>query len=97
LAKHKTDCDRCEQLEKELHDYKSTIKTLRKRLRSLEKDLTAYAQLVSKNQDPDEPKDYSTRKTCPECKQGIITLTDLTRKYLETCDNCRYRRTIKKA
>lgn len=81
-------------LKKENEELRSLVKSLRKRLKQLEKSKHIYLDKKEDEHVEQEIEQEEINK-CPECYQGFIQTVDLGIRILHSCTLCDWRKTIK--
>lgn len=88
--------DMIDKLQKEIQESRSTIKSLRKRLKTLEKERLQYLDLLEEETGGGFEELKKNDGKCQACGKGTVEILDLGRKLLEVCNTCKIRRTIEK-
>lgn len=86
---HKAD----EDLRGRVKELEKINKSLRKRLRQLEKNRHVWQQNQLDDEDPIEDIKPMEEHKCDHCEYGVLIFTDLGIKTLVSCSSCLYRKT----
>ncbi len=79
-----------EDLKGLLRQLKAENKSLKRRLRQLEKNKHIWEEYLLEDEDQEVKKDTKEQR-CPECGEGILSYVDLGIKHLMCCNQCKYR------
>lgn len=95
MAKKDEDVSR---LEKQVRELKSTIRTLEKRLKRIDKDFRVEMEEAQKERHYEDAVEVAPKsKKCPECTRGNVIETNLRGRIFYRCsiDDCGYKGRIK--
>lgn len=73
----------------QIRKLESENRSLKKKLRSLEKRAHFYEDLID-----DEAEKIEITNNCPNCKKGVKIVLDLKHVQIETCTECDYRKKV---
>lgn len=85
----------------ETEHLRATVKKQRSIIKHLKKEITRYTKKAHQFELEEDDFDDVVEQTfnhdnCPECQKGKLIYTDLGIRKMIRCDNCNYRKTIKK-
>jgi predicted SprT family Zn-dependent metalloprotease len=91
MSRSKKITDALSDLKREIKERDQTIKALQREIRSLNAELNPPVKKAKKQ--VEEPV---SQNSCPSCKKGKITSTDLGPRQFLKCSQCDYKMVIKR-
>lgn len=95
MKKHKAELEESDRLHKEIRELKSIIRSLKKRLKKVDRGYKEENDVEQEEDREDDLESIPRAKKCERCSKGNIIKVDILGRKFERCENnCGYRRKI---